>query len=130
MAQGNLIPAVGRRKTAVARVLLQQGNGQITLNGQALNTALPRTSRRCIATQRFRAVGGARFRVRARVTGGGIAGQAGAMSHALARALARADETARPLVRKAGLLTRDARVKGRKKYGLKRARKAPQYTKR
>jgi small subunit ribosomal protein S9 len=130
MAQGNLITAVGRRKTAVARVLLQQGNGQITVNGKPLNTALPRATLQYIATQPFRAVGGARFSVRVKVTGGGISGQAGAISHGLARALVKADETMRPLLRKAGLLTRDARVKERKKYGLKRARKAPQYTKR
>jgi small subunit ribosomal protein S9 len=130
MAQGNLITAVGRRKTAVARVLLQQGNGQITVNGKPLNTALPRATLQYIATQPFRAVGGARFSVRVKVAGGGISGQAGAISHGLARALVKADETMRPLLRKAGLLTRDARVKERKKYGLKRARKAPQYTKR
>jgi small subunit ribosomal protein S9 len=64
------------------------------------------------------------------VEGGGTAGQAGAISHGLARALSRADETFKPLLRRAGLLTRDPRVKERKKYGLKRARKAPQYTKR
>jgi small subunit ribosomal protein S9 len=130
MAQSNIITAVGRRKTAVARVLLQQGNGQITVNGKPLNAALPRATLQYIATQPFRAVGGARFSVRAKVTGGGISGQAGAISHALARALVKADETMRPLLRKAGLLTRDARMKERKKYGLKRARKAPQYTKR
>jgi small subunit ribosomal protein S9 len=130
MAQGNLITAVGRRKTAVARVLLQQGNGQITVNGKPLNTALPRATLQYIATQPFRAVGGARWSVRVKVAGGGISGQAGAISHGLARALVKADETMRPLLRKAGLLTRDARVKERKKYGLKRARKAPQYTKR
>lgn len=130
MAVGEKITAVGRRKTAVARVLLQPGNGQITVNGRPLNVALPRATLQYVATQPFRAVGGARFAVLCRVAGGGIAGQAGAISHALARALVKSDAELRPALRSAGLLTRDARVKERKKYGLKRARKAPQYTKR
>lgn len=130
MAQGNQVTAVGRRKCAIARVLLQPGNGQITVNGRPLQVALPRATLQYIATQPFRAVGGARFAVLAKVTGGGISGQAGAISHALARALLKTDPALRPVLRKAGLLTRDARVKERKKYGLKRARKAPQYTKR
>src|SRR5262245_31314374 len=130
MAQGNLLTAVGRRKTAVARVLLSPGNGQITVNGKPLQAYLPRATLQYIATQPFRAVGGAKYTVRAKVNGGGISGQAGAISHALARALVKADEQLRPVLRKAGLLTRDARAKERKKYGLKRARKAPQYTKR
>ena len=97
MAQGNLITAVGRRKTAVARVLLQQGNGQITVNGKPLNAALPRATLQYIATQPFRAVGGARFSVRAKVTGGGISGQAGAIGTILAgRDRRRAGPTAPP----------------------------------
>ena len=130
MAQGTQITAVGRRKTATARVLLAPGNGQITVNGRPLQVHLPRATLQYIATQPFRAVGGAKFTVRAKVAGGGISGQAGAISHALARALVKTDEALRPVLRKAGLLTRDARAKERKKYGLKRARKAPQYTKR
>jgi small subunit ribosomal protein S9 len=130
MAQKDQITAVGRRKTAIARVLLQAGNGQITVNGRPLQVHLPRATLQYIATQPFRAVGGARFAVLAKVAGGGITGQAGAISHALARALVKSDPALRPLLRKAGLLTRDPRVKERKKYGLKRARKAPQYTKR
>ena len=130
MAQTNVITAIGRRKTAVARVLLQQGNGQITVNGKPLNTALPRATLQYIATQPFRAVGGARFSVRVKVAGGGISGQAGAISHGLARALVKADETMRPLLRKAGLLTRDARMKERKKYGQAGARKRFQFSKR
>jgi len=130
MAQRDQITAVGRRKTAIARVLLQAGNGQITVNGRPLQVHLPRATLQYIATQPFRAVGGARFAVLAKVTGGGITGQAGAISHALARALVKSDAALRPVLRKAGLLTRDPRVKERKKYGLKRARKAPQYTKR
>jgi small subunit ribosomal protein S9 len=130
MAQRDQITAVGRRKCAIARVLLQAGNGQITVNGRPLQVHLPRATLQYIATQPFRAVGGARFAVLAKVNGGGITGQAGAISHALARALVKSDPALRPLLRKAGLLTRDPRVKERKKYGLKRARKAPQYTKR
>ena len=130
MAQTNTIGAVGRRKTAVARVLLQAGTGQITVNGRPLQVHLPRASLQYIATQPFRAIGGAKHAVLCKVSGGGISGQAGAISHALARALVKSDETLRPVLRKAGLLTRDPRAKERKKYGLKRARKAPQYTKR
>ena len=130
MAQKDQITAVGRRKTAVARVLLQPGNGQITVNGRPLQVHLPRATLQYIATQPFRAVGGARFSVLAKCNGGGITGQAGAISHALARALIKTDATLRPVLRKAGLLTRDPRAKERKKPGLKRARKAPQYTKR
>jgi small subunit ribosomal protein S9 len=130
MAQKDQITAVGRRKTAVARVLLQPGNGQITVNGRPLQVHLPRATLQYIATQPFRAVGGARFSVLAKCNGGGITGQAGAISHALARALIKTDAALRPVLRKAGLLTRDPRAKERKKPGLKRARKAPQYTKR
>ncbi|HEV8633265.1 MAG TPA: 30S ribosomal protein S9 [Chloroflexota bacterium] len=130
MAQRDQITAVGRRKCAIARVQLQSGNGQITVNGRPLQVHLPRATLQYIATQPFRAVGGARFAVLAKVNGGGITGQAGAISHALARALVKSDPALRPVLRKAGLLTRDPRVKERKKYGLKRARKAPQYTKR
>jgi small subunit ribosomal protein S9 len=130
MAQKDQITAVGRRKTAIARVLLQPGNGQITVNGRPLQVHLPRATLQYIATQPFRAVGGARFSVLAKCNGGGITGQAGAISHALARALVKTDATLRPVLRKAGLLTRDPRAKERKKPGLKRARKAPQYTKR
>ena len=130
MATKDQITAVGRRKTAVARVLLQPGNGQITVNGRPLQVHLPRATLQYIATQPFRAVGGARFSVLAKCNGGGITGQAGAISHALARALLKTDPTLRPVLRNAGLLTRDPRAKERKKPGLKRARKAPQYTKR
>jgi small subunit ribosomal protein S9 len=130
MAQRDLITAVGRRKTAIARVLLQPGNGQITVNDRPLQVHLPRATLQYIATQPFRAVGGARYSVLAKCNGGGISGQAGAISHALARALLKTDPTLRPVLRKAGLLTRDPRAKERKKPGLKRARKAPQYTKR
>ena len=130
MATRDQTTAVGRRKTAVARVLLQPGNGQITVNGRPLQVHLPRATLQYIATQPFRAVGGARFSVLAKCNGGGITGQAGAISHALARALVKTDATLRPVLRKAGLLTRDPRAKERKKPGLKRARKAPQYTKR
>jgi small subunit ribosomal protein S9 len=123
---------VGRRKTSVARVRLYPGNGQITVNGKS-------------ATEYFggRAVYQAdlglpmqvtgtseRFDVRAKVVGGGVSGQVGAIRHGIARALARSDDELRPTLKSDKLLTRDPRAKERKKVGLKRARKAPQYTKR
>ncbi len=122
----------GRRKTAVARVrLFPGGDGTIIVNGKDSNQyfgreALISTIR---APLRLLEVGG-RFNATVRVVGGGISGQAGAIRHGLARALVRADESWKPALRKAGFLTRDPRMKERKKYGLKRARKAPQYTKR
>lgn len=125
------ITAVGRRKTSVARVLLQPGTGNIIVNGEPLERWFPRPTLQNAISLPLRLtnlVG--RYNVLANVSGGGISGQAGAIVHAISRALAEADENARPILRKAGLLTRDPRVKERKKYGLKRARKAPQYTKR
>jgi small subunit ribosomal protein S9 len=121
----------GRRKTAVARVRIFPGNGQIIVNGRSLQEMLPRQVLQMIAVQAFRAANVAgRFSATVKVAGGGISGWAGAISHGVARALLQSDPELRPILRKAGLLTRDPRVKERKKYGLKRARKAPQYTKR
>ncbi|MGE5620733.1 MAG: 30S ribosomal protein S9 [Sphingomonadaceae bacterium] len=125
------IAAVGRRKTAVARVLLSPGNGGITINGMDLKARFPRAAWQDMVVLPLRLTNSASsFNAIVRVHGGGIVGQAGAIRHALARALSKADESMKPVLRKAGLLTRDPRVKERKKYGLKRARKAPQYTKR
>lgn len=125
------VAAVGRRKTAVARVLLQPGSGTITINGLPLEQRVPREALRSLITLPLRLTNTATsFNVLVKAAGGGISGQAGAIAHGIARALVKADETYRPILRKAGLLTRDPRVKERKKYGLKRARKAPQYTKR
>ena len=130
--RGSYYYGTGRRKTAVARVrLFPGGDGTIIVNGKDSNQyfgreALTSTIR---APLRLLEVGG-RFNATVRVVGGGISGQAGAIRHGLARALVRADEGWKPALRKAGFLTRDSRMKERKKYGLKRARKAPQYTKR
>jgi small subunit ribosomal protein S9 len=131
VATTDQIAAVGRRKTAVARVILQPGTGAILVDGVDLKERFPRAAWQDTITLPMRLTNtiGA-YSARVRVHGGGVVGQAGAIRHAIARALSRADEALKPALRKAGLLTRDPRVKERKKYGLKRARKAPQYTKR
>ena len=122
----------GKRKCAIAQVkLLSGGRGVININGKPYEVAFPRLEHRRTIEHPFRAtdtVG--KFNVEVKVTGGGMTGQAGAIRHGIARALVEADEQFKPLLRQEGLLTRDARIKERKKYGLKRARKAPQYTKR
>ena len=121
----------GRRKCAIAQVKLFSGKGEITINGKSYEEVFPRLEHRRTIEQPFVAtdtVG--KFKVEAKVSGGGVSGQVGAIRHGIARALVKADEHFRPLLRQEGLLTRDPRVKERKKYGLKRARKAPQYTKR
>jgi len=123
--------AVGRRKTSVARVLLQPGNGVIVINGLPVEQRFPRPSHQAMITLPLRLTNRlGSFNLLAKVTGGGVTGQAGAIVHATARALLKSDEANKQALREAGLLTRDAREKERKKYGLKRARKAPQYTKR
>ena len=121
----------GRRKTSVARVRLYPGNGSIVVNSKPSGEFFPRLAhQRQIAEALRVADATARFSVQAKVQGGGVSGQAGAISHGIARALVNSDEALKPSLRRAGLLTRDPRMKERKKYGLKRARKAPQYTKR
>ncbi len=124
--------ATGRRKTAVARVRLYPGGtGQIIVNGKPLTEVLPRLTWQVQVLQPLQVVDAVqKYNVVARVSGGGLSGWAGAIAHGLARALVLANPEYRPPLRQAGLLTRDPRVKERKKYGLKRARKAPQYTKR
>lgn len=124
--------AVGRRKEAIARVRIMPGNGNVTVNGKSSRDYFGgRLILQATLTQPLRTVGALdRFDVSVRVVGGGVSGQAGAISHGIARALLKVDEELRPALKQAGLLTRDARVKERKKVGLKRARKAPQYTKR
>jgi small subunit ribosomal protein S9 len=123
---------VGRRKTAVARVRLVPGTGEIIVNGKSLNEYFggdPRFS--ILINEPFQAVNQVgRYNAMVTVTGGGLSGQAGAIRHGIARALLAQNEDLKRPLRARGLLTRDARVKERKKYGLKRARKAPQYTKR
>ena len=123
--------ATGRRKSAIARVQLHDGTGQIIVNGRPVEEALPRLADQTALGGPFRATNTAgRYSVMAKVTGGGTSGWTGALIHAISRALALLSEENRLALRRGGFLTRDARVKERKKYGLKRARKAPQYTKR
>jgi small subunit ribosomal protein S9 len=130
-ARPNQYTAVGRRKTSVARVLLQPGSGTMTVNGHPADEYFPRGSHQALIVSALRTANReSSFNVLARVSGGGISGQAGAIVHATARALLKSDEGLKLALREAGLLTRDPREKERKKYGLKRARKAPQYTKR
>lgn len=131
MAVQQYSPGLGRRKTSVARARLMPGTGEVVVNGQPLEQYFGGTIWTAQVLEPFQVVGRAgQYNVDVRVLGGGRSGQAGAIRHAIARALLDADETLKLPLRKAGLLTRDARMKERKKYGLKRARKAPQYTKR
>ena len=123
--------ATGRRKTAVALVRLFMENGPIVVNGKPMEEAFPWDTWQSHITEPFRVTNtGSQFRVVAKVTGGGVVGQAGALRHGISRALIVADPNLRASLKKAGLLTRDSREKESKKYGLKRARKAQQYTKR
>ena len=121
----------GRRKTSIAGVRLVPGDGAIIVNGKPLDEYFGRDGLTEIASQPLAVTQMARrFNAMVKVEGGGDSGQAGAISHGIARALLQADATHRALLRGAGLLTRDPRAKERKKPGLKRARKAPQFTKR
>jgi small subunit ribosomal protein S9 len=123
--------AVGRRKTAVATVRLVPGNGLVIVNGKSVDEYFRRATLEYIVNQPLREANLAtRYNAVVKVTGGGLSGQAGAVRHAIARALVKSDEGLRVPMRRHGFLTRDPRVKERKKYGLKRARKAAQYTKR
>src|SRR5215468_7686321 len=127
----NSFTAVGRRKTSVARVLLQPGSGQIIVNGAPMERHFPRATHQSSITLPLRLTNRlGSYNVLAKVIGGGISGQAGAIIHATARALLKSDEAHKQALREAGLLTRDPREKERKKYGLRRARRARQYTKR
>jgi small subunit ribosomal protein S9 len=121
----------GRRKTSVARVTLSPGVGRVVVNGKELDDYFGRRVLQTIAVMPFEATHTqAKFDVRVNVVGGGMAGQAGAIRHGISRALLEADETLRTPLKRAGFLTRDARVKERKKAGLKKARKRPQFSKR
>jgi small subunit ribosomal protein S9 len=121
----------GRRKEAVVRVRLIPGTGQVVLNGRPIEDYFPARSHRLMITSPFRVVGREKeFDVLAHLDGGGVSGQAGALRHGIARALVEIDPSYRPALKKEGLLTRDPREKERRKYGLKKARKAPQYSKR
>ena len=131
MTEERYFYAIGKRKCAVAKVRLFPGSGTLIVNGKPLEEVLPLRTLQETVQEPFRVAQLTNnYNASIMVSGGGIAGQAQAIRHGIARALVVADEELRPVMRKAGLLTRDSRVKERKKYGLKRARKAPQYTKR
>ncbi len=121
----------GRRKRSVARVRLGRGTGQFTINGRSLDDYFPTEILQMTINEPFKVTETmGEWDVIARIHGGGISGQAGALRHGIARALEAQDPEWRPPLKKAGLLTRDDRQVERKKYGLKKARKAPQYSKR
>ncbi len=131
MADQAYFYGTGKRKCAIARVKLFPGTGSVIVNGRSLAEAYPLPNLQSKALDALRVANMMdRFNVIVKVEGGGISGQVGAIRHGIARALVELDEGVKPLMRQYGLLTRDARIKERKKYGLKRARKAPQYTKR
>ncbi len=126
-----LVQATGRRKTSVARVRLRDGSGQVTLNGRPLENYFPTMASRMRVMEPLQITQTqGRYDVDATLEGGGTTGQVDALRLGIARALIVLDEELRPTLKKAGLLTRDARIVERKKYGLRKARRAPQYTKR
>jgi small subunit ribosomal protein S9 len=130
MAQ-ELYKGTGRRKTAVARVRIVPGDGKITVNGRDYTQYFPRPAYQTSVSEPLRLLEvGTRYDVISRVEGGGPTGQADALRHGIARALAEESQEARGELKSAGLLTRDARAVERKKYGLKKARKRPQFSKR
>lgn len=121
----------GRRKKSVARVRVYPGSGTITVNGRDINDYFGLETLKLIVRQPLALTGTTeRFDIVAKVAGGGVSGQAGAIRHGLSRALLQTGEDFRPILKKAGFLTRDPRMKERKKYGLKAARRAPQFSKR
>jgi small subunit ribosomal protein S9 len=131
MAQTNEFLGTGRRKTSVARVRLAPGSGKITVNGRTLETYFRLDNQRMVVTQPLQLTETAgKFDVRVNVTGGGPSGQAGAIRHGISRALIEADATLRPTLKANGLLTRDPRMRERKKYGQPGARKRFQFSKR
>jgi small subunit ribosomal protein S9 len=121
----------GKRKTSVARVILRPGDGATWVNGRTLEEYFPREAWRSAALSPLKIAGAeGRFDIRVRVQGGGPSGQAGAVRHGIARALVEADPSLRTVLKREGFLTRDARIVERKKAGLHKARKAPQFSKR
>ena len=123
--------AVGRRKKAIARVRLVPGDGKVVINGRDIDNYFGLETLKMIVRQPLALTNlEGRYDVLVNVYGGGLSGQAGAIRHGIARALVKADPELRPAVKKAGFLTRDPRMKERKKYGLKAARRAPQFSKR
>ncbi len=131
MATKPLVQSTGRRKEAVARVRLRPGTGVVTINKRAIENYFPMATQRMVVTAALTLTNTEEtYDIDATMHGGGITGQAGAMRMGIARALIELDPELRPALKKAGLLTRDSRAKESKKYGLKKARKAPQYSKR
>ena len=123
--------ATGRRKAAVARVRIRPGQGNLTINRRPIDDYFPSATHRMLATEPLRVTNRTdTYDIDATIDGGGLSGQAGALRLGIARSIAELDTALRPTLKKAGLLTRDAREKESKKYGLKKARKAPQYSKR
>jgi len=126
-----LVQPTGRRKRAVARVLLRPGTGKITVNKRAVTDYFPSETHRMILSEPLRITNTDEvYDVECNIDGGGVSGQAGALRHGIARALVELDPDTRTELKRAGFLTRDDRKKESKKYGLKKARKAPQYSKR
>ncbi|MDD6428990.1 30S ribosomal protein S9 [Candidatus Weimeria sp. HCP3S3_B5] len=131
MANGNRYYGTGRRKSSVARVYLVPGTGKITINKEDIDKYFGLETLKVVVRQPLELTGTTdKFDVLVNVKGGGYTGQAGAIRHGISRALLEADEEYRPALKKAGFLTRDPRMKERKKYGLKKARRAPQFSKR
>ena len=127
----NVFYGTGRRKTSIARVYVKHGKGTITVNKRELNDYFGLETLKVVVRQPLVAIDGLdKYDINVTVKGGGTTGQAGAIRHGIARALCKADEEFRPILKKAGYLTRDPRMKERKKYGLKAARRAPQFSKR
>ena len=123
--------ATGRRKKSVARVELLPGNGTITINGKSIDEYFGLETLKLIVRQPLELTGnGGKFDVNCKVIGGGFTGQAGAIRHGISRALVEADPDSKANLKQEGFLTRDPRMKERKKYGLKKARRAPQFSKR
>ena len=121
----------GKRKTSVAQVRLYPGHGEFAIDEKTLEEAFPWPAWQSTILEPLKVTDNqGKFRVVAKLHGGGVNSQAGALRHGITRALLVADEALRPILRKHGLVTRDSRIKESKKYGLKRARRAPQYTKR
>ncbi len=126
-----LTQTTGRRKESVARVRLRSGTGVVTVNGRTFENYFPTATSRQLVSEALRVTSHEEtYDIDATIHGGGVSGQAGALRMSIARALIELDPELRPALKKAGLLTRDSRAKESKKYGLKKARKAPQYTKR
>ena len=131
MADQNYYYGTGKRKTAIAQVRIYPGQGQITINEKQIGEVFPLPALQSVILEPMKLTSmGNKFNIVAKVHGGGITSQAGAMRHGIARALLVSDDNLRPILKQNKLLTRDDRIKESKKYGLKRARRAKQYTKR